>query len=440
MAGGTFDPLVGKVRPGTYINFESTRNDIINNNSRGITLIPLIGHNYGPSKEFFSIYSSAPDSAFSKLGMSVYDDNDYMLLIREAFKNAKQVIAYIIGPDKKASATGGTLTATAKYGGTLGNNMELIIEANPNSGFDVSVYLNESRVFYQEGAETVAKLSENDYVDWTGEGELTATAGIKFTGGSDATITNKDYTDFLDATEKAQFNVACCPITDSAIHTAIKTKVKYYREDVGRKVQFVIPDFAADYEGIINVTNSVVVDDKELTHAQACAYVAGLTAAADEVTSNTYAAYDDATDIVDEKTHEEAVAAINNGEFFFSKDSSGNVVVEYDINSLVTFTDKKDKSYRKNKVIRVFDSFSESVLLNFPPNKYANDEEGWDIMEGQGKKILQRYLDKRAIKNVDFDNDFKVDRSSSKDDETYFIIGLQAVDMSEKLFFTIKTN
>lgn len=440
MAGGTFDPLVGKVRPGTYINFESTRNDIINNNSRGITLIPLIGHNYGPSKEFFSIYSSAPDSAFSKLGMSVYDDNDYMLLIREAFKNAKQVIVYIIGPNEKASAKGGTLTATSKYGGTLGNNMELVIEANPKSGFDVSIYLDTSCVFYQEGAETVAELSENDYVDWTGEGALTATAGIKFTGGSDATITNKDYTDFLDATEKAQFNVACCPITDSTIHTAIKTKVKYYREDVGRKVQFVVPDFAADYEGIINVTNSVVVDDKELTHAQACAYVAGLTAAADEVTSNTYAAYGDAIDIVDEKTHEEAVAAINNGEFFFSKDSSGNVVVEYDINSLVTFTDKKDKSYRKNKVIRVFDSFSESVLLNFPPNKYANDEEGWDIMEGQGKKILQRYLDKRAIKNVDFDNDFKVDRSLSKDDETYFTIGLQAVDMSEKLFFTIKTN
>ena len=51
--GGTFDKLVGKERPGTYINFESTRNDVVNNNTRGIALIPLFGHNYGPTKEFF---------------------------------------------------------------------------------------------------------------------------------------------------------------------------------------------------------------------------------------------------------------------------------------------------------------------------------------------------------------------------------------------------
>lgn len=438
--GGTFDPLVGKVRPGNYINFESTRNDLVKNNPRGIVLIPLIGHNYGPAKEFFSIYSSAPDSAFAKLGMSVYDDNDNMLLIREAFKNAKEVVCYIDGPDAKAKATVTPLTATAKYGGTLGNKMQLVIAANPNAGFDVSVYLDTSRVFYQEGATTVAELTANDYVDWSGEGALTATAGVNFTGGSNSTIANKNYTDFLDAVEKAQFNVACCPFTESTIHTAVKTKVKNLREKVGRKVVCVVPDFAADYEGIINVTNSVVVDGKKLTHAQACAFVAGLSAASDETTSNTYVEYEGATELVDEKTHEEAVAAINNGEFFFSKDSSGNVIIEYDINSLVTLTGKKDKSYRKNKVIRVYDRFTESVQLNFPPGKFDNDEEGWDIMEGLGKELLQKYLDKRAIKNVDFDNDFKVDRSLSADDETYFNIGLQAVDRAEKLFFTVKTR
>ena len=57
MAGGKFDKLVGKTRPGTYINFESTRNDTLGNSGRGIVLIPLIGHNYGPSKEFITIYN-----------------------------------------------------------------------------------------------------------------------------------------------------------------------------------------------------------------------------------------------------------------------------------------------------------------------------------------------------------------------------------------------
>ena len=29
MAGGKFDKLAGKVRPGTYLNFESTRSDTV---------------------------------------------------------------------------------------------------------------------------------------------------------------------------------------------------------------------------------------------------------------------------------------------------------------------------------------------------------------------------------------------------------------------------
>ena len=40
---------------------------------------------------------------------------------------------------------------------------------------------------------------------------------------------------------------------------------------------------------------------KDLTNAQTCAYVAGLTASADAVTSNTFVAYEGATGIVGEK-------------------------------------------------------------------------------------------------------------------------------------------
>ena len=79
-------------------------------------------------------------------------------------------------------------------------------------------------------------------------------------------------------------------------------------------------------------------------------------------------------------------------------------------------------------------------MLNFPPNKFDNDETGWDVMEGLGKKIMKLFLKAGAIKNVDYDNDFKVDRTLSTGDETYFDVGLEPVDSSEKLFFTIKTR
>lgn len=49
MAGGTFDKLAGKTRPGTYINFVSTRHDTVGISERGIVIVPLIKHTWGPS-------------------------------------------------------------------------------------------------------------------------------------------------------------------------------------------------------------------------------------------------------------------------------------------------------------------------------------------------------------------------------------------------------
>ena len=113
MAGGKFDARIGKTRPGTYINFESTRQDLIGGRERGKVLIPLIEHDYGPAKEFIKLTTASPDAARVKLGYSVYSDNPNMLLIREAFKNSGTVIVYIPSQGSAATGTAGALTATA---------------------------------------------------------------------------------------------------------------------------------------------------------------------------------------------------------------------------------------------------------------------------------------------------------------------------------------
>lgn len=105
MAGGTFDKSVGKVRPGTYINFEASNQSTLGSSDRGTVLIPLINHSYGPEKEFITISNESVDSAIDKLGYSVYDDDPSMLLIREAFKNASTVIVYIAKAGTKAAGT-----------------------------------------------------------------------------------------------------------------------------------------------------------------------------------------------------------------------------------------------------------------------------------------------------------------------------------------------
>lgn len=447
MAGGKFDKLAGKVRPGTYMNFESTRSDTVGTSERGTVIIPLLKPSYGPAGSYIELTNAGPDAAYAKLGYSVYDSdpNRQMLLIREAFKNASKVLVYIPKEGTKAVAKNElepNLTATAKHGGTRGNALTVTVAANPVGGFDVTVSLAGNTVAYYEGLFTVDDLIAQDceYVTFTGSGALAAIAAMNLTGGTDATAQNDDLTTFMDTWEKVKFNTVAMPVTDSSMKAAIKTKIKYLRESMGRGVQAVVPDFPADYEGIISIKNGYAIDDDKLSAAEATAWVAGASAGASYVESLTYDAVDGATDLVDALTHEEYVDAINKGHFAFSISEENKVIVEYDINSLTSFKQPKDETYRKNRVVRVMDTFQESIQLNFPPNKYANDSDGWDIMEGVGKSILKQFAEAGAITDVDYDNDFLVDRDASYGDKTYFNVNLKPVDSAEKLFFTTHTR
>ena len=464
MAGGRFDKLVGKVRPGTYINFESGREtDIHSAGTRGTVIFPLPKATYGPAKQFIRLTNASPDAEAATLGYSIYDSdpNRQMLLIREAFKRATTVYVYILTEGKKAQAeitmsvpaeseeagaTTNTLTAAAKHGGSRGNAFTVTLDANPLGGYDVLIHLDGGKVTEYEGLNTVEELiaQGNPYITFSGAGKLGEAAGTNLTGGEDEEATNTDITDFIDAWEKVKFHTVCFPFNGEEaqnVKQAALTKIRYMRDSMGKGVQVVMPDAGGmDYEGVINVTNSVSLDGDNLSHAEVCAWVAGATAGATNTESLTYKQYAGATAVVDPKSNEEAIAAINAGEFFFSVNEDREIVVEYDINSLTTFADKKDKSYRKNRVIRVYDTFQEAVQLNFPPNKFNNNARGWDIMEGIGKTILRQFEDAEAITNVSYDEDFLVDRESSVDDETYFNVGLQAVDSAEKLYFTITTR
>lgn len=443
MAGGSFDKQVGKVRPGTYVNFESTRLDVVKLSERGTIVIPL-SLDWGPVHEFITLINGAPDGEFTKLGYSIYDSDplNNMLFIREAFKLATKVIIYRIAGGTKATATTNGLTITALYPGTRGNDLRVVIEANPLGGKDVIVYLGTTLVYRQDGVSTIGALIANEWVVWSGTAStsLVAVAGVSLTGATNIQQTNSDITGFLDATEIIHWNALCYPFTDPTLHTALKTKIKYYRENVGKKVSAIAPKFEGNYEGIIGVDNGVILNDgTALTPSQTCAWVAAADASAKNTQSNTYIKYDGAVDVNGKKNNEESISSINKGLFFFSV-INGTVVVEYDINTLLDFNKPKSKDYRKNRVRRVLDTFNESLQLNFPPNKFDNSPDGWELMESLGKQILTMFRDAGAIKEVELDTDFLVDRKISVGDETYFNIGIAPVDSAEKLYFTVKTR
>lgn len=90
--------------------------------------------------------------------------------------------------------------------------------------------------------------------------------------------------------------------------------------------------------------------------------------------------------------------------------------------------------------MRVYDSFAEDIKMTFPPNKYSNDETGWLVMEGLGRALLNTYVNDGAISDVSAEEDFYVDQERSIGDQTYFNVGLKAVDSAEKLYFSVSTR
>ncbi len=448
MASGTFIPGIEKPRPGQYFNIHGTGSPTINTAARGAALVMLTNYDWGPTG-IVTINGAAVDANKAMLGRSVTADNPGMLMVREALKGAATVYAYINNQGEKAKGEVGDLSVTAKYGGTLGNSLKVVVETNVVGGFDVTVYLGADAVTFIEGVATVGDViaAGSNYVDFAVKAEgsaetaLTEEAGASLSGGTDVKTTNAEASAYLDAAETVDSNGISFPFTESQLHSLAKSKAQYLRESMGRSTVIVCPNYDGNYEGIINVTNGVTLKDgSEITPVIATAYVAGISAGATDLESNTYKVYEGADSVLEPKSNEEAVAAIKNGEFFFSVSERGEVIVEYDINSLTTYTSTKPKSYRKNKVIRVIDSVRDMIKNSFAPNQYTNDERGWSEMESAGRAILKYFGERGSIKNVDLDADFKVDTSLSVDDSTYFNVAIQPVDAAEKLYFDIATS
>lgn len=443
MAGGNFDINQPKVRPGSYMNFKAKMAYVPSASSRGMVIVPLVGYDWGPDGEFIELDSDAPDAEIAKLGRSIYDDHELIRLVRLAFENANKVRVYIVAGGTKATVIKDDLTITAKYAGKRGNDISLTCAANVSGGFDISLYLDGELTETFTGVNTVedVKTKESQYVDFSGEGELTAFAGAILEGGSGTGNTNSAFAAFLDAAEKVKCNTVLIPVSEESLVQAAASKVKYLRRKAGKTVQFVFANYAGDDIGIINVVNSFHLYGKDLSVVDAAAWVAGATAAATKSQSNTYKVVSNATAVVGELTNEQAREAILAGKMFFSvSDDSGEVIVEYDINSLVHPDTDQDDSYKKNRVIRVFDSFADALRENIKPNQFDNEPKGWEKMLQIGKLLLQKFEDESAIKNVNLDADFMVDQSRSKGDATYFNVALQPVDSAEKLYYSISTQ
>ena len=99
MNSGRFDKVKGRIRPGTYVNVDSSKKAAVSYAARGNVLIPLV-NDWGPHAKIIKIEASDISSADAVLGNSV----DNILLLKEAFKGAGTVMVYNINKGVAAKA------------------------------------------------------------------------------------------------------------------------------------------------------------------------------------------------------------------------------------------------------------------------------------------------------------------------------------------------
>ncbi len=448
MNGGTFTPGVEKERAGIYFRFVSAAKERLLAGERGTAALPLV-LNWGPSKTFIEIAND--NDVKKKVGLEPTDPS--LLLLCEARKRAKVVKVFRVNDGEKATGEIGTVTVTAKYGGTKGN--EILIRVSENvlepSKKDVITFLENTAVCKQT-VESAAELQNNDWVEFNGEGELELTAGIKLTGGTDLEPINLDYTDFLAAAELEYFDTIGLPVdgkNTEELKATFASFIKRVRDEQGIKIVGVVPNYSGDYEGIINVVNGVILPEKILSLAETVAWVTGASSGTTVNQSLTFVEYDGAIGVHPEFDHDEIIDRLEKGQFILTYDPRNKTVsVEKDINSFVTFTKEKNSKFSKNKFIRMIDAINNDISRELKQTIKELKNSGKDIpANDDGKQIVRTLItmymnelqDGGAIQNFDSTEDISIE-TNENGDGFLINIGVQDVDSVEKFYFGVEVR
>lgn len=362
LGGGTFITQ-NKVLPGSYHNFVSAASASPALSDRGLVAAP-IQLSWGPENELYEVDTADVQKNALKIFGYPYTAAE-LRDVRELFRNAVKVFFYRLnGGGTKASITTGNLTGTAKYGGTRGNDLKIVIAANVNepAKWDVTSYLGTEKVDQQLAVANADAVVDNDFIIFSGTGVLAATAGATLTGGTDITVTGTQHVAFLDKSEAFGFNTVPCPTTDSTTIALYEAHAKRRRDENGVKFQVVVYRKAADYEGVINVENTVT--DAGANAAALVYWTAGAEAAAPSNKSTTNKTYDGEYTVDTNYTQTQLETNLKAGKFMFHKVGQEVRVLD-DVNSLTTFTAEKSSDFQNNQVIRVLDQIGNDIALMF---------------------------------------------------------------------------
>lgn len=443
MAGGIYSSM-NKVRPGAYINFETNAQVDTTLGERGIATLacPL---DWGEENKLIELTANDMNTGdcLAKIGLMPTDTG--ALLFNLALQNCSVLKIYRTntGGVKATTTLDEGLVITAKYAGTFGNKIAVLIK-EVGDKYDVETYADGYFVDSQK-VSAISELVANDYVVFSGSGTLAQTGATLLKSGTNGTTTSISdvYDDYFELLKVAKWNTMAVNTNDTTVLTKVNGFIKEMRENEGKYVQAIVANYdVADYEGLINNVNGVVFNDgTSVTAGDFTAWVAGATAGAGITESITGKIVENATGITGLLSNDEIIEGLGEGKFILSLNQNGDVKVEKDINSLHTFTADKSYIFSKNRVIRELDEIGASIENIWETTylgKVSNTEDGRMLFKSSIIDYLTTLQNRGAI--IDFDSS-SVNVSAGQDiDSVIASIAVKPVDSMEFLYMTVNVE
>lgn len=270
-----------------------------------------------------------------------------------------------------------------------------------------------------------SNLSEANkkYINLTLLGNVTAPSKVVAYVVGEETELN----DALDYLETVDFNYLVVPAIQENERAVVKTFIEKMRNDIKVRVKAVMK-LDADYEGIINSTNTATMVEGEINVDEFCCVMAGLIAGTPLSQSVTYAVPKNVLDIPS-KTKAEAETKVKNGELILVKEM-GKVRVARGVNSLKTTTAEKGDLFQKIKLVDTMDLIHNDIrktCIDTYIGKVANNYDNKCIL----MTAISSYFEELAKEQL-IEKDFKVDIDIDKQVKYLKSIGVDTSEMDEQ--------
>lgn len=183
-----------------------------------------------------------------------------------------------------------------------------------------------------------------------------------------------DYSEVQNYLETIRWDYVVIPEIADEKTVSFASWIKALRDTKKKKVKAVLPNTAADHEGIVNFsTQKIVTKEKAYVTKDYCSRIAGLIAGTPLTISSTFAPLPEVIDC-DKMTKDELDNAIDSGKFILYNDGE-KIKVARGVNSLVTTVQGKLDSFKKIKIVEAMDLIHDDIKKTSEDSylgKYSN--------------------------------------------------------------------